>query len=55
MDNDTDRELKKPVNKEKNKNSAKKSEDELILRRKRQNAERARAYRERKKALGELV
>ncbi|XP_045453805.1 uncharacterized protein LOC123663145 [Melitaea cinxia] len=46
-----DRELNKPVNKEKTKDSAKISDDELILRRKRQNAERVRAYRERKKGL----
>lgn len=55
MDNDTASESNNPVNEGKTKNSAKISDDELILRRKRQNAERFRAYRERKKALGELV
>ncbi|XP_045453804.1 uncharacterized protein LOC123663114 isoform X2 [Melitaea cinxia] len=46
-----DHELNKPVNKEKTKDSAKISDDELILRRKRKNAERVRAYRARKRAL----
>lgn len=55
MDNDTASESNKPVNEGKTKDSAKISDDELILRRKRQNAERVRAYRERKKVLGELV
>ncbi|GBP88897.1 hypothetical protein EVAR_102910_1 [Eumeta japonica] len=49
MDNDTASESNKPVNEEKTKDNAKISDDELILRRKRQNAERGRAYRERKK------
>lgn len=55
MDNSTASESNKPVNNGNTKNSAKISDDELILRRKRQNAERVRACRERKKALGELI
>lgn len=49
MDNDTGSESNKPMNEGKTKNSAKISDDELILRRKRQNSERVRASRERKK------
>ena len=51
MDNDTASESNKPVNERKTKNSAKISDDELILRRKRQNAERVHACRERKRLL----
>ncbi|GBP96341.1 hypothetical protein EVAR_95634_1 [Eumeta japonica] len=44
-------ESKKLINEEKAKNSAKMNDDELILRRKKQNADRVRAYRKRKKDL----
>lgn len=55
MDNNTASESNKLVNQGKTKNSAKISDDELILRRKKQNAERVRACRERKKALCKLI
>ncbi|KAH0561781.1 hypothetical protein KQX54_019413 [Cotesia glomerata] len=52
MDNNIASELNKPVNERKTKNSAKEPADEITLRRRRLNAERVRAYRKRKKALG---
>ncbi|XP_047522207.1 uncharacterized protein LOC125061088 isoform X19 [Pieris napi] len=53
--NDTGSESKKLINEEKAKNSAKLNDDELSLRRKKQNADRARAYRKRKKCLANLL
>lgn len=55
MNNDTASMSNKADNKGKINNIGIESDDEIILRRKRQNVERVRACRERKRALGELI
>lgn len=55
MDSNINSGLNKPVSEEKTKDSEKIADFELILLRRRQNAARVRACRERKKALGESI